>query len=67
MPTTLRGVLKAIREKHFRIAESSGSLGIIGIVALIIACVLLLWKPFLGRLSKWVAIILIFVVPLLNL
>ena len=64
---TLRGVLRTIREKHFKIAESAGSLGIIGIVALIIACVLLVWKPFLGRLSKWVAIALIFIVPLLNL
>ena len=65
---TLRGEFRRLREKHFKIAESSGSLGIIGIVALIIAMILLLWKPFLGGLiSKVVAVLLIFAVPLLNL
>lgn len=66
--TTLRGVLRTIREKHFRIAESSGSLGIIGIIALIVAFVLLFFKPFLGAmLSKIVAVVLIVAVPLFNL
>ena len=65
---TLRGVLRTIREKHFKVAESSGSLGIIGIVALILAFVLLFWKPFLGELfSNIVAVILIVAVPLFNL
>ena len=65
---TLRGEFRKLREKHFKIAESSGSLGIIGIVALIIACVLLLWKPFLGgKISKIVAVVIMFAVPLLNL
>jgi len=68
MVTTLSGALRAIREKHWRLAESSGSLGIIGIIALAIAFILLLWKPFLGAmLSKIVAVVLIVAVPLLNL
>ena len=64
---TLRSVWRDITTKHFRIAESSGSIGIIGIVAFIIACVLLLWKPFLGRLSKWVAVAIFLLIPVLNL
>ena len=67
LSTTLRGLMRTVKEKHFRIAESSGSLGIIGIIALAVVAVLLLWKPFLGGLSKYVAFALCVLVPLFNL
>ena len=64
---TLRSVWRDIREKHFRIAESSGSIGIVGIVAFIIGAILLVWKPFLGKFSKWVALLIFLLIPVLNL
>ena len=65
---TLRSVWRDIRAKHFRISESAGSLGIIGFFALVFACVLLVWKPLLGKwLSRIVAIAIMFLVPLLNI
>ena len=67
LSTTLRGLMRTVKEKHFRIAESSGSLGIIGIVALLVVAVLLFWKPFLGKFSKIVAFALCVLVPLFNL
>ena len=67
MSATLRGVMRTVKEKHFKIAESSGSLGIIGIIVLGVVAVLLLWKPFLGGLSKYVAFALCVLIPLFNL
>ena len=64
---TLRTVWRDIRAKHFRIAESSGSIGIVGIVAFIVGAVLLVWKPFLGKFSKWVALLIFLLIPVLNL
>jgi len=64
---TLRGVWGQIREKHWRLAESSGSLGIIGIIALILAFVALIWKRMLGKFSLPVAFVICLLVPLLNL
>jgi len=64
---TLRGVLTAIREKHWKLAESSGSLGILGIIALILAFVALIWKKMLGRFSIPVAFIVCLLVPLFNM
>lgn len=64
---TIRSIWRTIREKHYRIAESSGSLGIIGIIMLIVAAVLLFWKSFLGKFSKIVAFVLCVLVPLFNL
>lgn len=64
---TLRGVLTAIRKKHWKLAESSGSLGIIGIIALILAFVALIWKRMLGKFSLPVAFVICLLVPLLNL
>ena len=64
---TLRTWLRDLRSKHWKIVESGGSLGVIGIICLIVAAILLLWKPFLGGLSKYVALILCVLVPLFNL
>ena len=64
---TVRTFLRQIREKHWRIAESSGSIGIIGIIGLIIAAVLLFWKPFLGKFSKIVAFVICVLIPIFNL
>lgn len=64
---TLRGTLTRLREKHWRIAESSGSLGIFGIIALIVSAILLFWKPFLGKYSMLVAFVICVLVPLFNL
>lgn len=64
---TLSGIWRTIREKHYRIAESSGSLGIIGIIMLIVAAILLFWKSFLGKWSALVAFVLCVLVPLFNL
>lgn len=64
---TVRTFLRDLREKHWRIAESSGSLGIFGIIALIVAAVLMFWKPFLGKFSTIVAFVLCVLVPLFNL
>jgi len=63
---TLRSVLKAVKEKHFKIAESSGSLGIIGIIVLVVAFIIL-WKQWLGKFTLPVAFIMCLLVPLLNL
>ena len=64
---TLRTFLRKVREKHWRIAESSGSLGIFGIIALCVAGALLFWKPFLGKFSQIVAFIICVLIPLFNL
>jgi len=65
---TLSTILSRIKEKHWKIVESSGSIGIIGIAIAILAAVLLLWKPFLGAfLSKVVALVLLVLVPVFNL
>jgi len=65
---TLKTILSRIREKHWKIVESSGSIGVIGIAIAILAAVLLLWKPFLGAfLSKVVALVLLVLVPIFNL
>ena len=64
---TLRGFLRDLREKHYRIAESSGSLGIIGFFALLLAFVALVWKRLLGRFSIPIAFIVCLLVPLFNL
>lgn len=65
---TLQTILSRIREKHWKIVESSGSIGIIGIAIAVLAAVLLLWKPFLGEfLSKVVALVLLVLVPVFNL
>jgi len=65
---TLKAWLSRLREKHWSIVESSGSLGIFGIVALFVAAVLLFFIPFLGAtLSKVVAFILCGLVPVFNL
>lgn len=64
---TFRTELRKLRDKHWRIAESSGSLGFFGIIALIVAAVLMFWKPFLGRFSMIVAFVLCVLVPLFNL
>ena len=67
MSATLRGLMRTVKEKHFKIAESSGSLGIIGIIVLGVVAVLLFWKPFLGKFSTIVAFVLCVLVPLFNL
>jgi len=65
---TLQSTLAGLREKHWKIVESSGSIGIIGIAIAALAAVLLLWKPFLGAfLSKVVALVLLVLVPVFNL
>ena len=65
---TLKSALAGLREKHWKIVESSGSIGIIGIAIAGLAAVLLLWKPFLGAfLSKVVALVLLVLVPIFNL
>jgi len=65
---TLQSILSGLREKHWKIVESSGSIGIIGIAIAALAAVLLLWKPFLGAfLSKVVALVLLVLVPVFNL
>ena len=65
---TLASALRGLREKHWKIVESSGSIGVIGIVIAILSAVLLLWKPFLGAfLSKVVALCLLVLVPIFNL
>lgn len=65
---TLKGTLQKLREKHWKIVESSGSIGVFGIIALIVAAVLLFFKPFLGAMiSKIVAFVLLALVPIFNL
>ena len=64
----MRTILSRIREKHWKIVESSGSIGVIGIAIAILAAILLLWKPLLGAfLSKVVALVLLILVPVFNL
>ena len=65
---TLASTLRSLREKHWSIVESSGSIGVFGIIALIVAAVLLFFKPFLGAtISKIVAFVLLALVPIFNL
>ena len=63
---TLWEDIKALSEKRWGIAETGGSIGILGII-LTIASALLIWKKFLGKFSIWAAFIILVLVAFLHL